>query len=57
MTNVRQNPNYYWEDRSEASQIITPGLDQIWTNKKSAEEVVNDVIMPKLEQKFGDKYQ
>jgi multiple sugar transport system substrate-binding protein len=57
MTNVRQNPNYYWGDRSEASQIITPGLDQIWTNKKSAEEVVNDVIMPKLKQKFGEKYQ
>ncbi len=57
LTNVRKNPNYYWMDRSEAGQIITPGLDQIWTNKKSAEEAVNNVIMPKLKQKFKDKYQ
>lgn len=55
LNNIRKNPNYYWADRSEASQIISPGLDQIWTNKKSAQEVV-DEIMPKLKKKFGDKY-
>ncbi|KQL52863.1 hypothetical protein AN964_04580 [Heyndrickxia shackletonii] len=55
MNNVQKNPNYFWADRSEASQIISPALDLIWTNKKSAQEAVND-IMPKLKKKFGDKY-
>ncbi|MCF6409100.1 ABC transporter substrate-binding protein [Pseudalkalibacillus salsuginis] len=56
MNNVRQNPNYYWKDRSKVNQILTPALDQLWSGEKTAEEVVKDDIMPKIEKQFGDKY-
>lgn len=57
LNNVIQNPNYYWGDRTKASTIISPGLDQIWNNKKAAKDVILNDILPKLKEEFGDKYE
>ncbi|MBO0995179.1 ABC transporter substrate-binding protein [Bacillus sp. SD088] len=57
LNHVVQNPNYYWGDRSKASTIINPGLDQIWNNQKSAKDVILNDILPKLKGEFGDKYE
>ncbi|GIN71478.1 putative ABC transporter substrate-binding protein YesO [Bacillus sp. J14TS2] len=57
LNHVVQNPNYYWGDRSKASTIINPGLDQIWNNQKPAKDAILDDILPKLKDEFGDKYE
>jgi multiple sugar transport system substrate-binding protein len=54
---VVQNPNYFWDDRQKAGDIISPALDQLWLNNKTAEEVVLDDIMPRMKRQFGDKYE
>lgn len=54
---VIQNPNYYWKDRTRASQIINPGLDQIWNNRGTAKDVILNEILPKLKQELGDEYE
>ena len=53
--NVVRNPNYFWSDRTKASTIINPGLDQIWNNAKSAEDVILNDILPKIKDEFGGK--
>ncbi|MBM0066899.1 ABC transporter substrate-binding protein [Alkalicoccobacillus gibsonii] len=54
---VVQNANYFWEDRQQAGDIIGPALDQLWLNNKTAEEVVEEDILPRMERQFGDKYE
>lgn len=54
---VVQNPNYFWDDRQKAGDIISPALDQLWLNNKTAEEVVHEDIMPRMKRQFGDKYE
>ncbi|WP_169871432.1 ABC transporter substrate-binding protein [Shouchella patagoniensis] len=53
---VVQNPNYFWDDRQLAGDIITPALDRLWLNHKTAEEVVREDIIPRMDKQFGDKY-
>lgn len=52
LNNVVQLSGYFWEDDTKAQTIIMPPLDQVWLGKKSAQEVVNNDIVPKLKQEI-----
>lgn len=57
VNNVAQNKAFYFKDTATIEQIVNPALDQLWTNKKDAKEVVSEDIIPKLEKEFGDEYE
>lgn len=52
-----KNKAFYFEDTTSLEQIVNPALEQVWTGKKDAEEVVKEDIIPKLKKEFGDKYE
>lgn len=54
--NLTPNKAFYCKDATTIEQIVSPALEQIWTNKKSAKDAVNEDILPKLKKKLGDSY-
>lgn len=49
---------YYWfkvSNYAELAEIMNPALDQVWLGKKSAKEVIENEIMPKLKPVFESK--
>ncbi|GGI65524.1 sugar ABC transporter substrate-binding protein [Enterococcus alcedinis] len=56
-TNLVRNKAFFNTDTAQIGDIVGPSLEQVWTGKKSAEEVVKEDILPKLKKTFGDKYE
>ncbi|KAF1297873.1 sugar ABC transporter substrate-binding protein [Enterococcus sp. JM4C] len=53
---LAKNKAFYVEDATTIEQIVNPALEQVWTGKKDAKDVIENEIIPKLKKELGDKY-
>ncbi|MGM0123112.1 multiple sugar transport system substrate-binding protein [Enterococcus sp. AZ194] len=53
---LAKNKAFYVEDATTIEQIVNPALEQVWTGKKEAKDVIENEIIPKLKKELGDKY-
>ena len=54
--NAVGNNFYHMSNYSTAYDLINTPLDQVWSGKKSAEEVIKNEIMPNLTKRNGQSW-
>lgn len=54
MNNAQQVPWYFFPGYDRMDEVIGPGMDPVWTGKKTAKEAIEDDILPKVQQIFDE---
>ncbi len=54
MNNAQQVPWYFFPGYDRMDEVIGPGMDPVWTGKKTAKEAIEGDILPKVQKIFEE---